>query len=133
MATESKIAAKKILIVDDNSISRRLIRQQLETENYEIYEASNGDEAVTAAETIDKIDLIILDIMMPEKDGYQTCKELKSNYKTKDTPVVMCTAKSSAEYYYRAKNFGAVDYIVKPCEKNELISTVKKYLKDSKE
>ena len=79
-----------ILVVDDEKLIRDVIKEYLKLENYEVYEAENGIEAINIA-TNKNIDLIIMDIMMPKMDGYTACKEIK---KIKDIPFIMLSARS---------------------------------------
>ncbi|MFP5299579.1 MAG: response regulator, partial [Actinomycetota bacterium] len=81
------MAAKRILICDDDPVILRLIQVNLELEGYDVLMAHHGEEAYEVA-TEHKPDLIILDIMMPRWDGYQTCEHLKANEETKHIPVV---------------------------------------------
>lgn len=83
----------KILVVDDEKLIRNVIREYLANEKYEVLEAENGFDALRVLET-NKVDLIILDIMMPRMDGFETLKEIR---KTKDTPVIMLSAMKEEE------------------------------------
>src|SRR5690625_1811860 len=100
----------RILVVDDEDRIRRLIRMYLEREEFDIEEAANGSDALELALTND-YDLIILDIMMPEMDGYEVGTELR---KEKTTPVIMLTAKGEESSRVEGYEAGADDYIVKP-------------------
>ena len=121
-------AKKSILVVDDEETIREVVCRYLEREGFNVREAADGYEALTIVQHEDRIDLIILDVMMPLKDGFTTCRELKADPKTKDVPVIMCTAKASSEDVIRSKEVGASDYIVKPCRKDTVIQKVKKIL-----
>src|SRR5690625_4151650 len=100
----------RILVVDDEDRIRRLIRMDIEREEVDIEEAANGNEALELALTND-YDLILLDIMMPEMDGYEVCTELREE---KTTPVIMLTAKGEESNRVEGFEAGADDYIVKP-------------------
>ena len=115
----------KILVVDDEERIRRLIRMYLEREDYEIDEASNGKDALEKALNTD-YSVIILDIMMPEMDGIETCQELR---KEKDTPVIMLTAKGEEANRVQGFEVGADDYIVKPFSPREAVLRVKALLR----
>lgn len=115
----------KILVVDDERLIRNVIREYLENEKYEVFEAENGFDALRVLET-NKVDLIILDIMMPRMDGFETLKEIR---KTKDTPVIMLSAMKEEEDKLSSFNLGVDDYITKPFSPKELVARVKVHLK----
>ncbi|MYL61638.1 response regulator, partial [Virgibacillus halodenitrificans] len=100
----------KILVVDDEERIRRLIRMYLEREDFIVEEAENGTDALELSLNND-YDVILLDIMMPEMDGIDVCKELR---KEKSTPVIMLTAKGEEANRVQGFEIGADDYIVKP-------------------
>lgn len=115
----------KILVVDDERLIRNVIREYLENEKYEVFEAENGFDALRVLET-NRVDLIILDIMMPRMDGFETLKEIR---KTKDTPVIMLSAMKEEEDKLSSFNLGVDDYITKPFSPKELVARVKAHLK----
>lgn len=115
----------KILVVDDEERIRRLIRMYLEREDYIVEEAENGKVALDKALDND-YNVIILDIMMPEMDGIETCQELR---KEKDTPVIMLTAKGEEANRVQGFEVGADDYIVKPFSPREAVLRVKALLR----
>jgi CheY-like chemotaxis protein len=121
---------KKILIVDDDLESLKLIGLMLQRRGYEIVAAHTGNQALAKAET-DNPDLVILDVMMPDLDGFQVCERLRSNPDTADLPVLMFTAKTLTQD--RAAGFaaGADDYLTKPIHPAELVSHVEALLKRS--
>ena len=108
---------KKILVVDDEEKIRIIIKKYAEFEGYEITEASNGMEAIEACKRED-FNLIIMDVMMPELDGFSACKEIK---KIKDIPIIMLSARG--EEYDKIHGFesGVDDYVVKPFSPKELM------------
>src|SRR5690625_848556 len=116
-----------ILVVDDEERIRRLLRMYLEREDYIIEEAENGSEALDLALKND-YDVILLDIMMPEMDGIEVCKELR---KEKTTPVIMLTAKWEEANLVQGLEIGADDYIVKPFSPREVVLRVKAILRRS--
>ena len=101
---------KRLLVVDDEEKIRLVIRKYAEFEGYEIEEAENGMKAIQMCRQKD-FDLIILDIMMPELDGFSTCKEIR---KEKDIPVIMVTAKGAEYDKVMGQDAGADDYVTKP-------------------
>lgn len=117
---------KKILAVDDEPNNLRMLGQILR-ERYELIFASNGTAAIEAA-TEDRPDLILLDIMMPEMNGYEVCTRLKANSTTREIPVIFVTAMSAAEDEAYGFDVGAVDYIQKPISAPILLRRVQTHL-----
>ena len=117
----------KILVVDDEERIRRLLKMYLEREDYIIDEADNGDDALTKALEND-YHLILLDLMMPGKDGIEVCRELRE---TKATPVIMLTAKGEEVNRVQGFEVGTDDYIVKPFSPREVVLRVKALLRRS--
>ena len=117
--------AKKILIVDDEKDILDLLEFNLEAEGYKTYKAKDGDEALQKAES-KKPDLILLDIMLPKKDGFEVLRELRVNAKTSDIPVIFLTAKDSEIDEVVGLELGADDYIIKPISIRKLLARVKK-------
>lgn len=115
----------KVLVVDDEDRIRRLLRMYLERENYEIEEAADGNEALEMALNND-YNCILLDLMMPEKDGIEVCKEIR---KQKATPIIMLTAKGEEANRVQGFEVGADDYIVKPFSPREVVLRVKALLR----
>ena len=109
-----------ILIVDDNPEIREIINVLLGGEGFEVSEAENGAQALTLIEQQD-FDLIILDIMMPELDGFSTCKEIR---KEKDIPVIMLSARGEEYDKIHGFELGIDDYVVKPFSPKELMMRV---------
>ena len=118
---------KTILIVDDKPINLQLISKYLETADYNVLIAQTGKKAIAIAESLN-IDLILLDIMMPEIDGFEVCRHLKSNSKTKDIPIIFMTALAETESKVQGFALGAVDYVTKPVEEQEVMARVKTHL-----
>ncbi len=102
----------KILLVDDTPANIRFLVEALR-EDYELIIATSGPEALQLAAT-GKPDLILLDIMMPDMDGYEVCKKLKQDENTKDIPVIFVTAMTEKSDEEKGIGLGAVDYITKP-------------------
>jgi len=116
---------KTILVVDDTIANLDILVGLLS--DYDVIDTTSGKEALSIVEE-EKIDLILLDIMMPEMDGYEVCKKLKSNINTKDIPVVFITAKTDEESIERAYSIGGSDYVTKPFLPRELLARVKREL-----
>ncbi len=115
-----------VLIVDDNKINIDLLVKTL-NDQYRIGIAKNGKKAIAYAEKFFP-DLILLDIQMPEMDGYEVCSYLKSNPQTKDIPVIFITAMADVESKTRGLEIGAVDYVTKPFHASEVTARVKTHL-----
>ena len=118
-----RAAAKRILICDDDPVILRLLQVNLELEGYDVLLAHHGEEAIELT-TAEHPDLVILDIMMPKLDGYQTCERLKQVEATKNIPVIFLSAKAQASDIERGKEYGVAEYLTKPFDPNELIDVV---------
>lgn len=116
-----------ILIVDDNPDVRLALSTLLEDEGYEVAEASDGDLGLDAARER-KPDLILLDLMMPRMDGFETLKELKKDETLADIPVVVLTARRGTEDMALARALGATNYLNKPWSEGSLESAVESAL-----
>lgn len=103
----------KILIVDDVPANIKVLIQALKNPEYDILAATNGSEALATA-SLEQPDLILLDIMMPQMDGYEVCAELKKNKNTQQIPIIFVTVKDEDEDETRGLDLGAVDYLTKP-------------------
>jgi pilus assembly protein CpaE len=119
--------SEKILIVDDDIDSLKLIGLMLQRHGYEIMAASAGGQALTKAAS-EHPDLIILDIMMPDMDGYEVCRRLRANADTRGIPIIMFTAKTLVDDKVAGFEAGADDYLTKPTHPAELASRVKAIL-----
>lgn len=117
----------KLLIVDDLPKNLMVLGNILLKHNYQIAYARNGKEALTQATEYD-FDLILLDIMMPEMDGYEVCRALRENTKTAKTPIIFLTAKNDTESIVKGFEAGAQDYVTKPFNTNELLARVNTHL-----
>ncbi len=118
----------KILIVDDDFQNREIIRARLEQAGFEVAEAVNGDEGLETA-VKENADLIILDIMMPQKDGWQVCKAVKANPRLKHVPVIVLTACIQGIDELRSWESGADEFISKPADPALLLESIERLLK----
>lgn len=116
----------KILIVDDESRMRKLLRDFLEREGYQILEASDGIEAMDMFYAYKNIDLIILDVMMPRMDGWQVCKEVREHSKV---PIMMLTARTEEQNELKGFELGVDEYVAKPFSPKILVARVGALLK----
>ena len=113
---------RKILVVDDESRMRKLVRDFLVKQNFEVLEAGDGEEALDVFYKNKDIALIILDVMMPKMDGWQVCREIR---KKSNVPIIMITAKVETFDKVLGLELGADDYIVKPFDTKEVIARIK--------
>ena len=116
------MSKKKILVVDDVKSNIDILMQFLK-DDYDLVPALSGDKALKILDKIE-VDLILLDIMMPEMDGYEVCQRVKTQDKTKDIPVVFITAKTDKESIDRAYEVGGVDYVTKPFHEENILEKV---------
>ncbi|MGA1263662.1 MAG: response regulator transcription factor [Prochlorothrix sp.] len=120
-----------ILVVEDSETYRTMISDLLQNSGFAVETASNGVEAlakVDGASPEGLPALIVLDIVMPEMNGYEFCRKVKGNPKTKDVPVVMCSSKSEEFDHYWGMKQGADAYLNKPFEPKELLKTIQHLL-----
>lgn len=118
----------KILIVDDEELIRNVIKTYCVNEGYQTFDAENGIKAIDVLTNNENIDLIILDIMMPKMDGFETLKKIRE---IKDIPVIMLSARKEEIDKLSSFNLGVDDYVTKPFSPKELMARVKAVLKRS--
>ncbi len=123
----AKNSEYKILIVDDSSVNNYLLENILEEKGYKLQIAFDGNEALSILEN-DPPNLVLLDIMMPGIDGYSILDKINKSDKLKGIPVIMVTSKSEMTDKQKAFEIGAIDYIVKPIEIDDLLKKVEKAL-----
>jgi two-component system, cell cycle response regulator len=116
-----------VLIVDDNTHNLQVLAEVVEESGYEAILAMNGGQALESV-AVDEPDLILLDVMMPQMDGYEVCSILKKEKGLKDTPVIFLTARSETEDIVKGFEAGGVDYVVKPFNTAELRMRMKTHL-----
>lgn len=119
--------SKKILIADDNENIREALTYLLEDEGYTLSLAKNGVETLQRVREVHP-DILFLDIMMPEMNGYDVCRIIKNDPDIQKTYVIMLTAKGQAAEQERGKEVGADEYIVKPFSPMEILAKIKKIL-----
>lgn len=117
----------RVLIVDDTKSNIDILVNILQ-DDYDLLVALSGEEALETTES-ESIDLILLDIVMPDMDGYETCKQLKSNQYKKDIPIIFITAKTDEESIEIAYDAGGIDFVTKPFKHKELIARVRTQLR----
>ena len=119
------MTTRKILVADDNANIRKVVKMGFESLGYTVITAENGRVALEKIRA-ERPDLVILDVMMPEKSGYDVCAEMKTDAELRAIPVVMLTAKNLEEDQYWGRELGADEYITKPYDPEELERTVEK-------
>ena len=115
----------RVLIVDDEKGIREVIKEYCKLENYDVVEAENGQEAIETVKQ-EKIDIVVLDIMMPKLDGYSALKEIKT---IKNIPVILLSARKEEFDKLMGFEYGTDDYLTKPFSPRELIARIKAILK----
>lgn len=118
---------QKILCVDDEPNIRNILDFTLGVEGYRVLTASDGEQALALA-ALEAPDLVILDVMMPHGDGFETCRRLKADTRTKHIPIVLLTAKNSRADRERGRQVQADDYITKPFSPQRLLNTIQSLL-----
>lgn len=115
----------KVLIIDDNEVIRKLAATLLSKRNYEVVTADNGLKGFDMAVSLSPPpQVILLDVMMPEIDGFEVCRRLKENAATKDIPIIMVTSKADSIEKIKGLEIGAADYVTKPFNHGELLARV---------
>jgi twitching motility two-component system response regulator PilH len=118
----------KILVVDDSVTVAKFVEMVLTAEGHSLAFALDGDEAIVQLNN-DKYDLLILDVVMPRKNGYQLCREIKNNEQYKEIPVIMLTTKGLDSDRFWGMRQGANEYLTKPCTPEALVGVVNKYVR----
>jgi two-component system, sensor histidine kinase and response regulator len=131
LMSSARVALADILIVDDTPNNLRLLSLMLTEHGYKVRKALNGSWALQAVQMVPP-DLILLDIRMPDLDGYEVCRQLKNNDKTSDIPVIFISALDDAMDKVLAFEVGGVDYITKPFQEQEVLARVSNHLKIQK-
>ncbi len=114
---------RKVLIVDDDPDALKMMTRILEQENFTVHAVSSPTEAGIAAAQ-ESPDIVLLDFLMPELDGFEVCKALKSNEKTQDIPIIAVTCLTKKEEVKRIRESGVTDYIAKPFKVEDLLEKV---------
>lgn len=123
----AEVKPPRVLVVEDEPPIREILKFQLETAGYHVSTAGTGLEGLRAVND-DPPDLILLDLMLPEIDGYEFCRRLKSDYGTRHIPVIILTARGELDEKLRGLENGANDYVTKPFSMSELLVRVKNVL-----
>ena len=126
-SNETSTIKADILVVDDTPHNVRLLSIILSQQGYQVRKALNGERAIAAVQEFPP-DLILLDVMMPEMNGYQVCEQLKASPKTRSIPVIFLSALDDVSDKVKAFEVGAVDYITKPFQEKEVLARVENHL-----
>jgi len=118
---------KKVLVVEDEPDILRVVSYRLEKSGYEVITAVNGDEALEMAKK-ENPDLIFLDLRLPVTDGYEVCRELKSDEIFRSIPIILLTASSNRAISEEARDLKADDWLVKPFDPEDLLEKVDKFI-----
>ena len=117
--------AKTILVVDDSGTVRQQVSMALKQAGFAVVEAADGHEALAAIESNRAIDMVVCDVNMPNLNGLEMVEKVKSNPANKALPILMLTTEGQPSMIKRAKEAGAVGWIVKPFDANQLVQTAK--------
>ncbi len=121
------MSSPRILVADDDNTIRRFIVTLLSDRGYEIHEAADGEQAFRVAESV-KPDLMLLDLIMPFRDGFDVLQDLKHDPGTREIPIIIMSVKDREEEIVKGLTLGAEDYVVKPFNSLELVARVRKIL-----
>ena len=115
---------RKILVVDDSPTERLALHEVLTRNGYEVLTAQNGEEAIVRSQA-DRPDLILMDVVMPVMNGYQATRTISRNESTRDIPIIMCTSKGQETDKIWGMRQGALAYLVKPVDHEELLARIR--------
>jgi CheY-like chemotaxis protein len=121
------MSRKKILLVDDSATTLMMEQMVLRGQAYQIVTARNGREAVEVAAS-ERPDLILLDVVMPEMNGFEACRRIRQQEATRDVPIIMVTTKGEEQNVETGFESGCSDYITKPINGAELLTKIRSYL-----
>jgi DNA-binding response OmpR family regulator len=121
------MSGKTILIVDDSPTEMMLMLSALQGRGYNLLTAADGEQALQMAMQ-EKPDLVLLDVILPKKNGFQVCRQLKTTPETKATKIIMVTSKSQESDRFWGMKQGADEYLTKPCSVEELLKSVSRFV-----
>lgn len=128
-SAEPNLLGRKLLVVDDDRLNIRILAGLLQTEGYVIAEANSGEQALEVYEGF-RPDLVLLDVVMPGIDGFETCRELRNRYGVNAAPVIFITAKNDSEDVVEGLASGGVDYLPKPFRRKEALARIRTHLQN---
>ena len=123
------LAGRKVLIVDDDVRNIFSLASLLEQHQMEVLHAENGRDAIAILEKTPSIDLVLMDVMMPEMDGYETMRSIRARERFRNLPVIAVTAKAMKEDREKCIQAGASDYAAKPVDIDQIISVLRVWLR----
>src|SRR5258705_13664010 len=127
MKVERETLSARILVVDDTPANIQTLAAILKEQGYQLSVATNGRQALEVMEKM-RPDLVLMDVMMPEMDGYEACQHIKASPSLRDIPIIFLTAKTDTADIVRGFELGAVDYVAKPFNAHELLARVNTHL-----
>jgi CheY-like chemotaxis protein/signal transduction histidine kinase len=126
--SDEPLTGRKVLVVDDDIRNIFALNSLLERHSMEVITATNGQEAISLVESTDDLSLVLMDVMMPEMDGYETMRRIRSNHKFRMLPIIALTAKAMKGDREKCLEAGASDYVAKPVNTEQLLSLVRMWL-----
>jgi two-component system, sensor histidine kinase and response regulator len=126
-STSIDLQARKILLVDDDRLNLRILSNILKSEGYALASAASGEEALELYETF-KPDLVLLDVVMPGIDGFETCRRIRASHQDNSAPVIFITAKSESDDVVEGLSAGGVDYLPKPFRPKEALARIRTHM-----
>jgi CheY-like chemotaxis protein len=127
-STDAVLAGKKVLLVDDDIRNIFAMTSVLERQNMEVFAAETGREAIEKLEATDGIDIVLMDIMMPDMDGYDTMREIRRKDRFRALPIIAVTAKAMKGDREKTLQAGAWDYLAKPVDTDQMLSVLRAWL-----
>ncbi len=124
----SREGNRRILVVDDVATNLRLVQGHLCREGYQVLLAKSGEEALRTIEA-EQPDLILLDVIMPGLDGFETCRRIRENRTTRHIPVILVTSLTDLDHKVQGQKVGADDFVTKPFDRDELLIRVRSMLR----
>lgn len=118
--------ARKVLVVDDSITDQQAIRKPLEGDGFQVTVAGSGSEAMQHLES-EQFDVMLLDVIMPEQNGFQLCRQLRQDDRYKTLPIIMVTSKDQPADRFWGMKQGATEYVTKPFKAGELVDVVRKH------
>jgi HAMP domain-containing protein/signal transduction histidine kinase/DNA-binding response OmpR family regulator len=126
--SDEPLSGRKVLVVDDDIRNIFALNSLLERHNMQVITATNGQEAIKLVENTDDLSLVLMDVMMPEMDGYETMRRIRSNHEFRTLPIIALTAKAMKGDREKCLEAGASDYVAKPVNTDQLLSLVRMWL-----
>jgi CheY-like chemotaxis protein len=126
--SDQPLLHRKVLVVDDDVRNIFALSSVLERRGMEVISATNGSDAIQLVESTDELALVLMDVMMPEMDGYETMRRIRANAKFRSLPIIALTAKAMKGDREKCLEAGASDYVAKPVDTTQLLSLVRMWL-----